>query len=381
MFQLWHLFTLASIVYGVAGTLLLWKIPTCKRTKADRNCPAETLLISIIIPARNEGKRLPTLLQSLTAEKERISTSVKLEIIVVDDCSEDNTAEIAASFGAKVLSFDKTPKGKAGKSRACWKGAQLAKGATLLFLDADTWFAPGGLHRIISCLKSAGEHPGLISIQPYHVTRRLYESLSAYFNIIVMSGVNAFTPFAEKGRPKGCFGPCLICTREDYIAVGGHHAIADELVDDIALARLFLRRGLPVYCYGGRGTIEFRMYPGGIKDLIQGWTKNMATGAKFSSLITNILLFVWIAGVTNLLLSLLRAVNTGIPVFIAGTAAVYILYSVQLFLHLRRIGKFFPLLSLFFPVYLLFFILLFLYSIVKTGFVKKVRWRGRDIRL
>ena len=209
----------------------------------------------------------------------------------------------------------------------------------------------------------------------------MYESFSAYFNIIVMSGVNAFTPFSKEGKPKGCFGPCLLCSKEDYFSAGGHGAIETELVDDIALARLFVDRGLPVHCFGGRGCINFRMYPEGMRDLTEGWTKNMATGAKFSSPVTNILLFIWIAGVTNLFLSIGEAAVTGRPLFLAGSAAVYLLYGLQFYLHLRRIGNFFPLLCLLFPVYLLFFILLFLYSIVKTRFVKKVRWRGRDISL
>ncbi len=386
MFHVWHLFTAASIVYGAAGSLLLWKIPSCGTKTSIGNTPAptdgggskstKTKLVSVIIPARNEEKRLPRLLDSLREETRLLPKEIQLEILVVDDRSEDGTARVAEKSGARVLRLTEAPAGRAGKSRACGKGAEAARGDVLLFLDADTWFVPGGLARVLEL-----QQPGLVSIQPYHVTKRLYESLSAYFNIIVMSGVNAFTPFSKEGKPKGCFGPCLLCSKEDYFSAGGHGAIETELVDDIALARLFVGGGLPVHCYGGKGCINFRMYPGGIRDLTEGWTKNMATGAKFSSPVTNILLFVWIAGVTNLFLSIGRAAAVGQPLFFAGSAAVYLLYSLQLYLHLRRIGNFSPLMCLLFPVYLLFFILLFLYSIVKTKFVKKVRWRGRDISL
>lgn len=379
MLHIWLLFTLASLVYGVAGTLLLWKIPTCGKPFPSRGRTAEYIRISVIIPARNEGKRLPKLLSSLREEEKGLPPELDLEIIVVDDRSTDDTVKTAESFGVKTLSLAGTPEGKAGKSSACWKGAEASSGRLLLFLDADTWFTPGGLSRLLS--RGEREKEGLVSVQPYHVTRRFYESFSAYFNIIVMSGVNAFTPFSKEGRPKGCFGPCLLCSREDYFSTGGHGAILDELVDDIALARLFVKNDLPVYCFGGRGTVEFRMYPEGIRDLFEGWTKNMATGAKFSSLITNILLFIWIAGVTNLFLSVFQAITSGRPVLIALSAGAYFVYSLQLFLHLRRIGNFYPLFSLLFPVYLLFFILLFLYSIIKTRIVKNVRWRGRNIRV
>ena len=386
MFHILHLFTVALIIYCIAVSLLLWKIPNCgKKTSGDR--PALGLkkksgnetakrLVSIIIPARNEEKRLPRLLKSLHGEKQRLPEQLHLEIIVVNDRSEDDTKQVAEDAGARVLTLENAPEGRAGKSRACKRGAEAAKGDLFLFLDADTWFVPGGLLRVLEL-----QQPGLVSIQPYHVTERFYESFSAYFNIIVMSGVNAFTPFSTEGKPKGCFGPCLLCSKEDYFTAGGHGAIETELVDDIALARLFVDRGLPVHCFGGRKCVEFRMYPAGMGDLTEGWTKNMATGAKFSSLATNILLFFWIAGVTNLFLSFLQAGASGRPLFLIGSAVVYILYSLQLYLHLRRIGNFFPLLCLLFPVYLLFFILLFMYSIVKTKFVKKVRWRGRDISL
>ena len=370
MESLWTLFIIASCVYGIAGSLLLWKIPrpTC------RSCPSGT--VSVIIPARNEESRLPRLLDSLLEEIEAFPTETSFEILVIDDQSEDRTREIAEARGIRTIRIEESFPGKHGKSRACWAGASAAEGEYLLFLDADTWFVPGGLKRVIGTGK-----PGLVSLQPFHRLQRPYETLSAYFNIVVMSGVGAFTPFSKPGQPKGCFGPCLFCRREDYMRTGGHREIADELVDDIALARLFKKNGLPVHCFGGRGTVEFRMYPGGPGELLEGWTKNMATGARFSSLSVNILLFVWIAGITNLFLSLPQALGSGRTLLLLGTAGVYLLYALQLFSHLRRIGSFPAYTALFFPVYLLFFIGVFFYSVFRTKVVKHVQWKGRRIGL
>lgn len=370
MNNLWTLFIISASVYGIAGTLLLWRIP--KPGGGFR--PKGT--VSVIIPARNEEKRLPRLLASLEKEIAVYGPGTFFETVVVNDRSEDRTEEIAREHGVRVVNLDEDFPGRAGKSRACWAGASAAQGDYFLFLDADTWFAPGGLRKIIGAWQG-----GLVSVQPFHHIRRLYETFSAYFNIIVMSGVKAFTPFATPGQPKGCFGPCLFCAKEDYMQAGGHKAIEDELVDDIALARLFKSRDLPVYCYGGKGSIEFRMYPAGLHDLLEGWTKNMATGARFSAPLTNILLFIWIAGITNLFLSLWQAVEWGNTAALTVTAGVYILYVLQLLHHLRRIGSFPIYTALFFPLFLVFFVGIFFYSLFKTKIVKHVTWKGRRLHL
>ena len=177
MFHVWHLFTAASIAYGVAGSLLLWKIPSCgtKTSKGNTPAPADggdsknmkNELVSVIIPARNEEKRLPRLLDSLREEMKFLPKEIQLEILVADDRSEDATARIAEQAGARVVKLTEAPADRAGKSRACRNGAEAARGGILLFLDADTWFVPGGLARVLEL-----RQPGLVSIQPYHVTKR-----------------------------------------------------------------------------------------------------------------------------------------------------------------------------------------------------------------
>jgi len=90
--------------------------------------------LSIIIPARNEAQVLPWLLNSL---KDQAYSSF-LEIIVVDDNSQDETSEIAKSVGVKVIEPAELPSGWLGKPHACHRGAKSALGEWLLFTDADT---------------------------------------------------------------------------------------------------------------------------------------------------------------------------------------------------------------------------------------------------
>ena len=78
------------------------------------------------------------------------------------------------------------------------------------------------------------------------------------------------------------FGPCLLTTAADYRATGGHAAVRAEVVEDVHLARRYRAQGLPVTCLGGGDVVGFRMYPAGLRQLVQGWTKNIASGAGLS---------------------------------------------------------------------------------------------------
>src|SRR6266536_5892337 len=89
---------------------------------------AKPPLISVIIPAKNEAKLLPSCLSSLAQQR----TRVRYEVIVVDTNSEDGTAEIARSFGARVVN---EPRG--GKIHAFRTGATAARGTLLCFTEAD----------------------------------------------------------------------------------------------------------------------------------------------------------------------------------------------------------------------------------------------------
>jgi cellulose synthase/poly-beta-1,6-N-acetylglucosamine synthase-like glycosyltransferase len=85
-------------------------------------------MISVIIPARNEEKNLPELLESLKNQ----TYKKKFEIIVVDGKSKDRTREIAKSYGCRVI-----VQKKLGISNARNLGWKKAKGNVLIFLEAD----------------------------------------------------------------------------------------------------------------------------------------------------------------------------------------------------------------------------------------------------
>ncbi len=358
---------ISAIAYSVPGWFLLWRLRYCA---ARRNGAASGRTASIIIPARNEATRLPALLASL----EREGAFSRFEVILADDGSEDGTAALAEAAGCGVVPSAGRPEGANGKSWACWTAARAAEGELLLFLDADAWFLPGGLDAILAAYEG-----GLMSVQPFHRFERPYEGLSAFFNLMAMAGIGSFTLGAREGRASGCFGPCVLCDREEYLALGGHGGVAGELVDDVALAKAYAGAGKPVRNFAGRGSVEFRMYPGGAGELVEGWTKNMALASRSSAASAKAYFGVWCAGVATLFASF--AFVPGSLLSLVASACAYGLYALQVFSILRRIGSWKIRHGLIFPALLAFFLGVLGVSAYRTFRAKEVTWKGRRIKV
>jgi len=350
--------------------VFLWRIP---HPRADHNPAPGTSspAVSIIIPARNEERTLPRLLDSLANQQADIA-----EIIVVDDHSEDGTARIASRYGARVITSPELPTGWLGKPWACWHGARSAAGDVFVFLDADTFVEPGGLQKILSSFRRRG---GLLSIWPYHRMKHLYERLSALFNIIIMASMGSFTIRGEKTRSLGAFGPCVVCSRRDYFSVGGHEQVRGAILEDVALGQAFQRAGFGVHNYGGRGAIHFRMYPAGVGSLITGFTKGMASGAKAVTAEILVPIICWVAGgfaVSFLLLYVL--LSSGLQPALPWMM-LHVLYILQIYWILVRMGNYGPVTALLYPIPFVFFAAVFVISLLQTHLLHEVSWKGRKI--
>ena len=228
---------------------------------------------------------------------------------------------------------------------------------------------------------------GLVSVQPHHRVERAYEQLSAYFNVVSLMASSAFTR-GDRHRPMA-FGPCLLTTRGDYERAGGHEAVRGEILDDAALPRPTTRRiGLPVRCAVGGRSISMRSYPGGLRQLASGWTKNIASGASAASPTASVATVLWVcahhAVALGALLSLVdvvagpRATNIGV---VLVWAALWLLLALQMRAVLRRAGSFRWWAWALFPVPLLAFDIVFACSLIATACRRSVRWRGRSVDL
>ena len=361
---------IVHLVLWILGFFLLFRISYCKLS-VHKSTHGPT--ISVVIPARNEEHALPNLLNSLSGQ-----LSGKDEVIVVDDHSEDNTKKVAENSGVKVLESSPTPEGWIGKTWACYQGANLASGEILVFLDADTVLEKNGLKNIV---ETYVEKDGVLSIQPYHKMRDLYEQLSAFFNIIVMAGIGVFTVLGRRIKPIGLFGPAVVMRKQYYVDSGGHEKVKGEILDDVALGAELQKEGRELNCLGGKSAIAFRMYPKGIKELINGWSKGFAMGAMKTSTPLLILIVLWIAGSIGTARGLIEAViaTNGFQITISG--GLYVLYAVQIYWMLIRIGNFKFYTALFYLISVAFFVIVFTYSFARSFIVRSVQWKGREISL
>ncbi|MGH9530670.1 MAG: glycosyltransferase family 2 protein [Terriglobales bacterium] len=226
--------------------------------------------VSIIVPARNEEACLGRCLESLVAQ-----TGVSFEIIVVNDGSTDRTGEIAESFaGVRVINAPPLRAGWTGKNSAVFAGANEARGAWLLFTDADTVHYAGSLARAIA---EAQQHSAsLLSYSPEQEVHSFWEK--ALMPVIFAELAATYRPaqVSDPASPAAAAnGQYLLITRDTYDAVGGHKTVASNLLEDVDLARAVKASGRKLrFRYGG-DAVRTRMYRS-IAQLREGWTKNLA---------------------------------------------------------------------------------------------------------
>ena len=363
--------------------------------------------ISIIIPARDEEANIGALLASILNQ-----SITPREVIVVDDHSSDRTAAIAAEHGALALagtfnsklsdSFARPTKVIApsrpanytnhtahlyiiqppapppdwkGKTWACQQGAQAASGDWFLFLDADTRLEQGALEKISGLTRNPGR---VSSICPYHAVERPYEQLSAFFNVVMLAGINAFGIQRDPSRESALFGQCLLIHHDIYHEIGGHRSVRREILENFQLASHLEAHAIPRDCYLGRGTIRMRMFPGGFRELWSSWKKGFSSGA--GSTAPSVLVFtsLWITG-AMLACAALAFMPFATPVYQFASAAAYLFCAVHCLFAFRLAGSFSLLNALFFPVSLFFYQTLFFTSVIERRLGIKTRWKGRHV--
>ena len=335
--------------------------------------------ISIIIPARNEETNIARLLESIQQQ-----SLPPLETIVVNDGSTDNTASIASQLGARVIDVEALPDGWMGKPWACQQGAHAANTANsatgdwLLFLDADLILEPSALLALSQvCAGSDQVH----SVCPHHVIKHPYEQLSAYFNVLMLAGVNAFGIGKSATDNAALFGQCLLISQKHYQQVNGHETVKDKALENFHLARQFKQLGIPCSCYLGKGLIHMRMFPNGIGELWSSWKKGFTSGAAHTAPRALILSSLWISGMMLTIVCLILSFTSYVSnLFILITALAYLIYACQSLRAFKLAGTFSAWNALFFPLSLLFYQTLFFSALIDKKRGKTTNWKGRAVQ-
>ncbi len=256
--------------------------------------PAAEFEVTVIVPARDEERNLPGCLESLLRQTEPgFALGRQWEIVVVDDGSSDRTRVLAEDlFAAEVgrgpesatgLVVMEAPawtagsagSGMTGKSAACWAGSQVARGAWLLFTDADTLHELGSVSR---SLREAERHGvALLSYSPRQIVQGLLQRTVMPLIFSELASVYPPAKVNDAGSPLAAAnGQFLLVEREAYIDAGGHRAAGMNVVEDVALARSVKRAGKAIRLRAAPEALSARMYAT-TGEMVAGWTKNLAS--------------------------------------------------------------------------------------------------------
>lgn len=228
--SLWVALGLAVLVSGFFFKSRLTYLTIQKITARNADPTAHTVPpdCMVVIPARDEEASIARTVRSFPHDT----------VIVVDDHSEDGTAEVARQAGAGVLPAPELPRGAVGKSNACMAGARVLTSRWILFADADTWFEPGFLNAVVECAESSDLAFLSVYLRPEWETWA-EAVLAPYAMALFFCGVS---PGAD---PASVFnGQCLLVRRDAYHFIGGHLAVLNNLVEDVKLAALAERHRL-----------------------------------------------------------------------------------------------------------------------------------------
>ena len=216
---------------------------------------------SVLIPARNEAANIAAAVQSALA-----SENADLEVIVLDDGSDDRTADIVrelahADCRVRLEIGRPPPAGWCGKNFACHQLARLARHPLLIFMDADVRCSRRDSLTRLAHSASASQ-AGLVSGVPHQETKGLMEKLIVPLIHFVLLGFLSLRRMQKSTDPRfgAACGQIMAVKRDVYDAAGGHLAIARNVHDGLALARRFRASGFQTGLFDATDTFHCRMY-------------------------------------------------------------------------------------------------------------------------
>jgi glycosyltransferase involved in cell wall biosynthesis len=239
--------------------------------------------LCVIIPAHNEQVSIGALVDSLLAQD---YPDLRI-VLCLDRCTDDTAAiareHIAGDARFTLLEIDHCPEGWAGKVNAIWQGVQTpaaGQAELLVFADADTIFHPSCLRACVALMEH--RRLDLLSLLSTLSAERWFER-----TIQPIAGMELIRqyPIARANRPPGtrrrpfANGQFMLFRKSAYEAVGGHAAVKDELLEDIALARLMGEHNLATGLFLAGGMLHCRMYES-YEAFRRGWKRIYTESAK-----------------------------------------------------------------------------------------------------
>ncbi|MBE9101249.1 glycosyltransferase [filamentous cyanobacterium LEGE 07170] len=267
-------------------------IPALSPSPSENQSLSSHPPVAIIVPAYNEADNIATCLEAILESARFYPGSTS--IWMVDDQSTDSTWTIAQTVQNSLTETDPPLHLVAGQDRPSdeiwvgknWACAQAIDQQTaadhdstyLLFVDADVRLEPEAIAAAIA--QADTEAIDLLTCCPAIQCGCLAEWLvQPIIFTVILIGFDIRAVNDSKSESAFAAGPFMLFRRTAYDKIGGHRAVASEVVEDVELARRIKGAGLQLQFLAGASLISVRMYRSWA-DLWEGWTKNIYAGAQ-----------------------------------------------------------------------------------------------------
>ena len=360
------IFVISFFILLILFILAFYNYLTAPVLKNINEETGQDKFVSVLIPARNEEANIRECLKSVLNQNYK-----NYEVLVLDDESTDNTYKIVKDFNnerIKLIEGKPLPGNWLGKNWACNQLAENAKGDIFLFIDADVRLSENSLNSGIKIFKD--KRLDMLSCFPTQQIKTISEWLIVpLMNFFLLSLLPLKKVFSSLNKSfSAANGQFIMIDKSVYHKIGGHRRIANEVVEDMELARLLKQNGFTILTALGDNAVTCRMY-NNFPDAFNGFSKNFYPGFK-----TNPTFFV--------ILILLFSLIFIYPFFLLATNVFYLLHITLILL----IRVFISLSSrqnillniLFHPLQIIIMLLTAINSVWQSK-LKKREWKGRKI--
>ncbi len=253
-----------------------------KLRKSKAGLPENPPLVSILVPAKDEGAHIRTCIERVMGQD-----YPSFELIAVNDRSADDTGAVLDAVKAtralpgtagatmRVVHIDHLPAGWLGKCHALYRGAEHAAGEWLFFVDSDVKLQPDALSKMLAY--ALDRKADAISITTTVETEHFVERLMLPLLAATWATMFAADQTNEDSQPERAVanGQVFLIRAEAYRKVNGHEAVKDRIVEDVELMRTLKKAAFKTRFLAGRHLASTRMHTH-LRQMFHGWARIFA---------------------------------------------------------------------------------------------------------